>query len=89
MIASCQPVRPSESRWRWAASSAWYQSSSVTSGSSPATSRVAPSWSMPVGWPAASRSIRPSAGSGVAAVMPASSSARELTQAPCPSRFGR
>ena len=36
-----------------------------------------------------SRSIRPSGGSGVSAVMPASSRARELTQAPWWSRLGR
>ena len=33
--------------------------------------------------------MRPSAGSGVLAVRPASSRARELTQAPCPSRLVR
>ena len=35
----------------------------------------------PVGSPAASRSIRPRGGSGVARVIPASSRARPLTQA--------
>jgi hypothetical protein len=48
-------------------------------------SSTAASLSIPVGAPAASRTITPWAGSGVARVMPAFSSARELSQAECPS----
>ena len=43
----------------------------------------------PRGLPWASRSIRPSHGSGVSRVMPATSNAFEFTQAPCTSRFSR
>ncbi len=50
---------------------------------------MAPSCSVPVGWPSASRSNRPWAGSGVSRVRPASSSARVFTQAPWWSRLGR
>ena len=48
---------------------------------------MADSWSIPTGVPSGSRSIRPCGGSGVSRVTPATSSAREFTQAPCPSRF--
>ena len=50
---------------------------------------IAPSCRVPDGSPSGVRSMRPSAGSGVSRVIPASSSARELTQAPCPSRLVR
>ena len=50
---------------------------------------MAPSCRVPCGLPSGSRSIRPSGGSGVSAVIPASSSARELAQAPWWSRLGR
>src|SRR5947209_8762863 len=64
-------------------------SSSVVPGSSLDTRFAAPSCSAPAGWPLASRSIRPSAGSGVEASIPASRSAAVFTQAPCPSRLGK
>jgi hypothetical protein len=44
---------------------------------------------MPVGSPAASRSIRPSGGSGVCLSMPARARAAPFTQAPWPSALGR
>ena len=88
-IASCQPVMPSDNRCACASSNAWYQSSPLTGGRSRDTSEAAPSCSMPFGWPAASRSIRPSAGSGVVRSIPASVRAMLLTQAPWPSRLGR
>ena len=88
-MASCQPVMPSENRCSCAVSRAWYQSSSVRSGSSGVTRLAAPSCSMPTGSPPASRSMRPSAGSGVDLSIPAARSAAVLTQAPCPSRLGR
>ncbi len=53
----------------------------VSSGSNRPTRPIAPSWSVPVGVPFGSRSIRPSLGSGVSAVTPARSSARELAHA--------
>lgn len=64
-------------------------SSCVGCGSRGTTRSIAPSCSVPLGVPSMSRSIRPSAGSGVSLLMPAISRAREFTQAPCPSRFGR
>ena len=54
-------------------------------GSSAVTRSCAPSCSRPFGCPSAPCSIRPSAGSGVAAVIPASASARELTSVVWPS----
>ena len=50
---------------------------------------AAPSCSVPCGPPSASRSIRPSGGSGVPGPIPASSSARVFAQAPCTSLFTR
>ena len=61
----------------------------MSSGSSRATRSIAPSWSVPLGVPSGSRSIRPSDGSGVDAVTPASSSALVFTQALWPSRLVR
>ena len=45
------------------------------------TRSMAASWRTPLGDPSGSRSIRPPTGSGVAGPIPASSSARLLTQA--------
>ena len=50
-----------------------------------ATRSMAPSCSVPVGSPSASRTIRPPAGSGVARSIPAIASARELAHATWPS----
>ena len=58
-------------------------------GASAATRSIAPSCSAPVGTPSGPRSIRPSAGSGVCASMPASARARVLTHAEWWSRFGQ
>ena len=74
-ITSCAASRPASC------------SAGVGSGASRSTSATAPSCSVPDGAPVGSRSIRPSGGSGVAAVRPASSSARLLAQAPWPSRL--
>ncbi len=55
-----------------------------------ATRLLAPSWRLPTASPVfGSRSMRPSAGSGVSFVMPATSSALLLTQVVCPSRLQR
>ena len=85
-IASCQAVMPSECRYVCATAARGVVLVGVLRRDGP-TSAIAPSWSVPDGSPSAVRSIRPSPGSGVSRVMPASSSARELTQAPCPSRL--
>ena len=87
--ASVIAVIPKPWRYACAARIASSQRAGVKGGTSRRTRFAAPSWSVPCGDPSASRSIRPSAGSGVAAVTPASSRARELTQAPWPSRFSR
>lgn len=81
-IASCQAVTPYPWSSRCALSRPAVCSASVASGTRSATSCMAPSCSMPVGRPSASRSIRPSAGSGVREVTPARSRAQELAQAP-------
>jgi hypothetical protein len=64
-------------------------SAAVGSGTRRPTRSAASSCRVPVGSPAASRSIRPRAGSGVVRSMPARCSARLLTQAPWPSRLTR
>ena len=83
--ASCQAVMPSRCRWAWPRSMAASHSAWSGSGARSSTRALAASWRAPVGSPAASRSIRPRGGSGVARVIPASSRARLLTQALWPS----
>ena len=51
------------------------------------TRPIAPSYSSPVAWPFASRSISPSLGSGVLSVMPAMSRPRVFVSAMWPSRL--
>ena len=67
--------------------SAW--SFALRAGRSFATRSAASSRSVPLGSPAASRSIRPYGGSGVAFVTPASARAFELTHTECPSAAER
>ena len=77
---------PNEFASRWARSRPASSSAGVRGGSTAAISSAAASRRVPLGSPVrASRSIRPSGGSGVARVIPASASARELTHAECPS----
>ena len=83
--ASCQAVMPRRCRWAWPRSMAASHSAWPGSGARSSTRALAASWRAPVGSPAASRSIRPRGGSGVARVIPASSRARLLTQALWPS----
>src|SRR3954454_10456289 len=59
-------------------------SAAVGAGTALLTRSWAASSSSPVGLPASSRQILPPGGSGVAAVAPASASARELTTVECP-----
>ena len=78
---------PTENMTCCAASRPASCSAGVGIGASRSTSAAAPSCNVPWGAPDASRSIRPSAGSGVAASMPANSRARLLAHMPCPSRL--
>ncbi len=71
---------PSECRYAWPTSSPARNSAGLGSGTSASTSAIAPSCSAPLGEPSGFRSIRPSGGSGVSAVMPASVSAAEFAQ---------
>ena len=76
---------PKPCAWATASRSPASRSAAVVSGRSRSTSSAALSRRVPIGTPAASRSIRPPTGSGVAAVRPASSSAFEFTQLEWPS----
>lgn len=67
-----------------AARAEFTSSLAVGFGSSLLTSCCAESSSVPDALPAGSRPILPPSGSGVAAVIPASASAREFTNAVCP-----
>ena len=87
--ASWKLVMPSECRCVWPATSPATSSAGDVGGTRSATSRMAPSCSVPVAWPDSSRSIRPSIGSGVSASMPASRRAAVVTQALWWSRLGR
>ncbi|MDT7679215.1 MAG: hypothetical protein QOD82_7117 [Pseudonocardiales bacterium] len=80
---------PSECSSRCARSSPASRSAAVTAGNSRPTRCAAPSCSMPLGTPSASRSIRPSTGSALRRSIPASSSALLFTQAPWWSRLTR
>ncbi len=89
--ASCHPVIPSACRCCCATSRARRHSAWSVGGTNRSRNEyAAPSCSVPVGSPVtASRSMRPSHGSGVSLVIPATSSARLFTHAPCTSLFIR